>query len=89
LVPWCLVLETVTEIQRHLAALTTTAAPDSKTTKRTRKPYQRHHCEPETFDLRGELMADKKIGCVPVTDDRRLVGLVTTTDILRYVEGLE
>jgi CBS domain-containing membrane protein len=37
----------------------------------------------------ARLMADKKIGCVPVMDDSRLVGLVTTTDILRYVEGLE
>ena len=36
----------------------------------------------------ARLMADKKIGCVPVMDDGRLVGLVTTTDILRYVEGL-
>jgi len=33
-------------------------------------------------------MANKKIGCVPVMNDGRLVGLVTTTDILRYVEGL-
>jgi CBS domain-containing membrane protein len=36
----------------------------------------------------ARLMADKKIGCVPVMDDGTLVGLVTTTDILRYVEGL-
>ena len=36
----------------------------------------------------ARLMADKKIGCVPVMDEGRLVGLVTTTDILRYVEGL-
>ncbi len=36
----------------------------------------------------AQLMADKKIGCVPVVDDGALVGLVTTTDILRYVEGL-
>ncbi len=34
------------------------------------------------------LMADKKIGCVPVVSDGALVGLVTTTDILRYVESL-
>jgi CBS domain-containing protein len=34
-------------------------------------------------------MADKKISCVPVMDDGRLVGLVATTDILRYVEGLK
>jgi CBS domain-containing protein len=37
----------------------------------------------------GELMADRKIGCMSLMDDGRLVGLVTTADILRYVEGLE
>jgi CBS domain-containing protein len=36
----------------------------------------------------AHLMADKKIGCVPVVDDRTVVGLVTTTNILRYVEEL-
>jgi CBS domain-containing membrane protein len=36
----------------------------------------------------AHLMADKKIGCVPVVSDGALVGLVTTTDILRYVEEL-
>lgn len=36
----------------------------------------------------AHLMAEKKIGCVPVVSDGALVGLVTTTDILRYVEGL-
>lgn len=36
----------------------------------------------------AHLMADKKIGCVPVVSDGSLVGLVTTTDILRYVERL-
>jgi CBS domain-containing protein len=36
----------------------------------------------------AHLMADKKIGCVPVVDDRTLIGLVTTTNILRYVEEL-
>jgi CBS domain-containing protein len=33
-------------------------------------------------------MANKKIGCVPVLSDGMVVGLVTTTDILRYVESL-
>jgi CBS domain-containing protein len=36
----------------------------------------------------AQLMADKKIGCVPVVSAEALVGLVTTTDILRYVENL-
>ena len=36
----------------------------------------------------AQTMADKKIGCVPVLSDGIVVGLVTTTDILRYVESL-
>jgi CBS domain-containing protein len=36
----------------------------------------------------ARLMAEKKIGCVPVVSEGSLVGLVTTTDILRYVERL-
>lgn len=45
--------------------------------------------EPDT-EIReaARLMATKKIGCLPVVSDGALVGLVTTTDILRYVEGL-
>jgi CBS domain-containing membrane protein len=36
----------------------------------------------------AHLMADKKIGCVLVVAAGALVGLVTTTDILKYVESL-
>ena len=36
----------------------------------------------------AHMMADKKIGCVPVIENGALVGLLTTTDILRYVERL-
>ena len=36
----------------------------------------------------AHLMREKKIGCVPVVSAGTLVGLLTTTDILRYVEGL-
>ena len=36
----------------------------------------------------AHIMKEKKIGCVPVMTDSHLVGLVTTTDILRYVEDL-
>jgi CBS domain-containing membrane protein len=36
----------------------------------------------------AHLMADKKIGCVPVIQSGTLIGLLTTTDILRYVESL-
>lgn len=45
--------------------------------------------EPETpIKDAAHLMAEKKIGCVPVVSAGALVGLVTTTDVLRYVEGL-
>jgi CBS domain-containing protein len=33
----------------------------------------------------ARLMAEKKIGCLPVVEGEALVGLVTETDILRYV----
>ncbi len=36
----------------------------------------------------ARLMADKKIGCLPVVRGEALIGLLTTTDILRYVESL-
>jgi predicted transcriptional regulator len=36
----------------------------------------------------AHLMKEKKIGCLPVVNEGALVGLVTTTDILRYVENL-
>ena len=36
----------------------------------------------------AHLMANKKIGCLPVISDGAIVGLMTTTDILRYVETL-
>jgi CBS-domain-containing membrane protein len=36
----------------------------------------------------ARLMADKKIGCVPVLSNGTLVGLVTTTNILRYLEKI-
>ena len=36
----------------------------------------------------ARLMADKKIGCVPVISAGALVGLVTTTNVLRYLESI-
>lgn len=36
----------------------------------------------------AHMMAMKKIGCLPVVIDGNLVGLLTTTDILKYVESL-
>lgn len=45
--------------------------------------------EPDTaIREAARLMAAKKIGCLPVVTEGALIGLVTTTDILRYVEGL-
>ena len=38
--------------------------------------------EARLFDA-VKLMIDKKIGCLPVVEDDRLVGLITETDILR------
>jgi CBS domain-containing protein len=32
----------------------------------------------------GQLMLEKKIGCLPVIEDENLVGLITETDILEY-----
>ena len=34
------------------------------------------------------VMAEKKIGCLPVVDGEDLVGLVTETDLLRYFAGV-
>jgi len=36
----------------------------------------------------AHLRADRKIGCLPVVSAGTLVGLITTTDMLRYVEKL-
>jgi CBS domain-containing protein len=37
----------------------------------------------------AEVMAERKIGCLPVLDDdKRLVGLVTKTDLLRHFAGV-
>jgi CBS domain-containing protein len=35
----------------------------------------------------ARLMGENKIGCLPVVKDEKFVGLVTETDILRYVAG--
>jgi CBS domain-containing protein len=36
----------------------------------------------------AKILADKKIGCLPVVEGDSLIGLVTVTDVLRYVETL-
>ena len=37
----------------------------------------------------ARMMAEKKIGCLPVTENDRLVGIVTTGDILAMVTGAQ
>ena len=34
------------------------------------------------------MMAERKIGCLPVVDGDDLVGLITETDVLRYFAGI-
>jgi CBS domain-containing protein len=36
----------------------------------------------------ARLMADRKIGCLPVVEQDRLLGIITETDLLRYFAGL-
>jgi CBS domain-containing protein len=36
----------------------------------------------------ARLMAEKKIGCLPVLEDDTIVGMLTETDVLRYFAGL-
>jgi len=38
-----------------------------------------------TVQEAAEIMADEKIGCLPVVDNNRLVGMVTETDLLHYM----
>ncbi len=33
----------------------------------------------------ARMMVDKKIGCLPVVEGMKLIGIITETDILRYV----
>jgi CBS domain-containing protein len=45
--------------------------------------------EPEaTVEAAARIMADEKIGCLPVVQGERLLGLITETDLLRYFAGL-
>ena len=40
-----------------------------------------------TIEAAAAVMAEKKIGCLPVLDGDEMVGLLTETDILRWVAG--
>lgn len=37
-----------------------------------------------TVEEATRVMADRKIGCLPVVDEDELIGLITETDVLRY-----
>lgn len=50
-------------------------------------PIVIHQDEP--VDAAARVMAERRIGCLPVVDaDGALIGLVTETDVLRYFAGL-
>jgi len=42
----------------------------------------------DTPEQAALVMAEKKIGCLPVVDGDELVGIVTETDLLRYFAGV-
>jgi CBS domain-containing protein len=45
--------------------------------------------EPDaTIEEAALVMAEKKIGCLPVVEGDRLIGLITETDVLRWVAGV-
>ncbi len=41
-----------------------------------------------TVEEAAQVMADRKIGCLPVLEDDQLLGMVTETDVLRYFAGV-
>jgi len=41
-----------------------------------------------TAEEAARVMATRKIGCLPVVDGEKLVGLITETDVLRYFAGV-
>jgi acetoin utilization protein AcuB len=45
--------------------------------------------EPDaTIEEAALIMAEKKIGCLPVLEGEQLVGMITETDVLRWVAGI-
>jgi len=42
----------------------------------------------DSVEAAALLMAERRIGCLPVVDGERLLGMVTETDILRYFAGM-
>jgi CBS domain-containing protein len=44
---------------------------------------------PETsIQEAAEIMADERIGCLPVVEDNRLMGMITETDLLHFMAEL-
>jgi CBS domain-containing protein len=41
-----------------------------------------------TVEEAALVMAEKRIGCLPVLDGDTLVGMLTETDVLRYFAGV-
>jgi CBS domain-containing protein len=41
-----------------------------------------------TIRVAARIMAERKIGCLPVVEDGEVTGIVTETDLLRYFAGL-
>jgi CBS domain-containing protein len=41
-----------------------------------------------TVEAAALIMAERKIGCLPVVDGVQLVGMLTETDVLRWVAGV-
>jgi CBS domain-containing protein len=41
-----------------------------------------------TVEEAARVMAERKIGCLPVVDGEDLLGLITETDVLRYFAGV-
>ena len=41
-----------------------------------------------TVEEAARVMAERKIGCLPVVDREKLLGLITETDVLRYFAGV-
>ena len=45
--------------------------------------------DPEaSVETAARMMAERKIGCLPVVENERLLGIVTETDVLRCFAGL-
>jgi CBS domain-containing protein len=42
-----------------------------------------------TIEEAARVMAEKKIGCLPVVENDHLIGMVTETDVLRFVAGVD